>query len=70
MSLHPAFRAYLDELNPLVAQAVLDGFVPTPESARASLAGLSAFEHQNSTAKIVRSRNDGDWLFGHINSIL
>lgn len=43
MSLHPAFRAYLDELNPLVEQAVSDGFEPTPESARAALAGLNAF---------------------------
>ncbi len=30
MSLHPAFRAYLDELNPLVDQAAAFGFVPTP----------------------------------------
>lgn len=43
MTLHPAFRTYLDELNPLVEQAVRDGFVPTPESARAALAGLNAF---------------------------
>lgn len=43
MSLHPAFQAYLDELNPLVAQAVANGVVPTPESARAALAGLNAF---------------------------
>lgn len=43
MSLHPAFRAYLDELNPLIEQAQREGFVPTPESARAALAGLNAF---------------------------
>lgn len=43
MSLHPAFRAYLDELNPLVDQAAASGFVPTPESARAALAGLNQF---------------------------
>ena len=43
MSLHPAFRAYLDELNPLVDQAAAFGFVPTPESARAALAGLNQF---------------------------
>lgn len=43
MSLHPAFRTYLEVLNPLVEQAVKDGFVPTPESARAALAGLNEF---------------------------
>lgn len=43
MTLHPAFRAYLDELNPLVEQAVAAGFQPTPESARAALAGLNQF---------------------------
>ncbi|SNU01391.1 Acetyl esterase/lipase [Ruaniaceae bacterium KH17] len=43
MSLHPAFQAYLDELNPLVEQAVAAGFQPTPESARAALAGLNEF---------------------------
>lgn len=43
MSLHPAFRAYLDELNPLMEQSVSDGFEPTPESSRAALASLNAF---------------------------
>jgi acetyl esterase len=43
MTLNPAFRAYLDELNPLVAQAASNGAVPTPESARAALAGLNSF---------------------------
>ena len=43
MSLHPAFRTYLDELNPLVEKAAREGFVPTPESARAALAGLNAY---------------------------
>ncbi|GAA4367804.1 alpha/beta hydrolase fold domain-containing protein [Paeniglutamicibacter cryotolerans] len=43
MSMHSAFREYLDGLNPLVEQAARDGFVPTPESARAALVGLSAF---------------------------
>ena len=43
MTLHRAFRAYLDELNPLVEQAIAAGFVPTPESARAALAGLNQY---------------------------
>ncbi len=43
MTLHPAFRAYLDELNPLIAQAVAAGFQPTAESARAALASLNEF---------------------------
>ncbi|MDQ7992642.1 MAG: alpha/beta hydrolase [Propionicimonas sp.] len=43
MSLHPAFRAYLDDLNPLVEKAVREGFAPTPQSARAALAGLNSF---------------------------
>lgn len=43
MTLHPAFRAYLDELNPLVEQAVADGFQPSPESARAALAALNQY---------------------------
>lgn len=43
MSLHPAFASYLDELNPLVEKAAREGFVPTPESARAALAGLNAY---------------------------
>lgn len=43
MTLHPAFQAYLDELNPLVAKAAADGVVPTPQSARAALAGLNSF---------------------------
>lgn len=43
MSLHPAFRAYLDELNPLVEEAVAARIVPTPDSARAALAGLNQF---------------------------
>jgi len=43
MPLHPAFRAYLDELNPLVAEAARAGVVATPASARAALAGLNAY---------------------------
>lgn len=43
MSLHPAFQAYLDELNPLVQQAAAAGIEPTPESARAALAGLNGY---------------------------
>lgn len=43
MSLHPRFREYLDQLNPIVEQAARDGVVPTPESARAALAGLNQF---------------------------
>lgn len=43
MTMHPAFRAYLDQLNPLVAQANANGVQPTPESARAALAGLNQF---------------------------
>lgn len=43
MTLHPAFRAYLDWLNPIVAANAAAGFQPTPESARAALAGLNEF---------------------------
>lgn len=43
MSLHPAFREYLDWLNPIVAQNAAAGVEPTPESARAALAGLNEF---------------------------
>lgn len=43
MTLHPAFRAYLDQLEPIVAQAREDGIPATPESARAALAGLLQF---------------------------
>ena len=43
MTMHPAFQAYLDELNPLVEKMVAEGFTPTPESARAALAGLNQF---------------------------
>lgn len=43
MTMHPAFQAYLDELNPLVEKMTAEGFVPTPESARAALAGLNQF---------------------------
>lgn len=43
MSLHPAFAAYLAELNPLVEEAIAAGVQPTPESARAALAGLNQF---------------------------
>lgn len=43
MTLHPAFRAYLDELNPLVEKLAAEGFEPTPESARSALAGLNKF---------------------------
>lgn len=37
------FRAYLDELNVLIAQARAAGVESTPESARAALAGLNQF---------------------------
>lgn len=61
MSLHPSFRAYLDDLNPLVAQAVRDGVVATPESARAALAGLNAFAlPDRPVAKIYDSAVTGD----------
>lgn len=43
MSLHPEFQAYLDWLNPIVAQSVAAGVQATPESARAALAGLNEF---------------------------
>lgn len=43
MSLHPAFAAYLDELNPLIEAAQAAGVEPTPESARAALASLNQF---------------------------
>jgi acetyl esterase/lipase len=43
VTLHAAFQQYLDELNPLVQQAALDGVQATPESARAALAGLNVF---------------------------
>lgn len=59
MSLHPAFRTYLDELNPLVAQAARDGVVPTPESARAALVGLGAFELPKLAVARVFDRDAG-----------
>ena len=43
MSLHPAFREYLDQLNPLVVKAAAEGVQPTPDSARAALASLNQF---------------------------
>lgn len=43
MTLHPAFRAYLDELNPLIEQAARSGVRATPESARAALKDLTRF---------------------------
>lgn len=43
MTLHPAFRAYLDWLNPIVAANAAAGVQATPESARAALAGLNEF---------------------------
>lgn len=43
MTLVPAFQTYLDELNPLVAENKAKGIKPTPESARAALAGLNQF---------------------------
>jgi len=43
MPLHPAFRAYLDELNPRVEETARAGVVATPESARAALAALAGF---------------------------
>lgn len=41
MGLHPEFRAYLDWLNPIVEANA--GVAPTPEAARAALAGLNEF---------------------------
>ncbi len=53
MTLHPAFQEYLDELNPAVAKLVAEGFVPTPESARAALAGLNQYAlPQTSVARV------------------
>lgn len=43
MTLHPAFAEYLEELNVLIAEAQKAGVEPTPESARAALAGLNQF---------------------------
>lgn len=43
MTLHPAFRAYLDDLKPFIEQASRQGVRPTPESARAALASLNEF---------------------------
>lgn len=43
MSLHPAFLAYLDELNPLIAAAQAAGVQPSVDSARAALASLNQF---------------------------
>lgn len=43
MSLHPAFKTYLDELNTIVEAAERSGFQPTPESARAALASLNQY---------------------------
>lgn len=43
MSLHPAFAAYLDELNPLVEAAQAAGVEASPQSARAALASLNQF---------------------------
>ena len=43
MSLHPAFEAYLAELNPLIIAARAAGVESTPESARAALAGLNQY---------------------------
>ncbi|TIC84008.1 alpha/beta hydrolase [Nocardioides sp. GY 10127] len=54
MTLHPAFRTYLDELEPLVAAAAAAGVEPTPESARAALAGLNAFSAAPTPVAVVR----------------
>ncbi len=54
MPLHPAFRTYLDELAPLVAQAERDGVAPTPASARAALAGLRAYSAPDAPVALVR----------------
>lgn len=43
MTLHPAFARYLEDLNVLIAEAQRNGVQPTPESARAALAGLNQF---------------------------
>lgn len=43
MSLHPAFNAYLADLNPKIAAAREQGAPSTPESARAALASLNEF---------------------------
>ncbi len=60
MTLHPAFREYLDELNPLVEQAARNGFVPTPDSARAALAGLNAFALPSTSVTRVFHAAAGD----------
>ncbi len=43
MTLHPAFRAYLDELNPLIAASQAAGVESTPQSARDALASLNKY---------------------------
>lgn len=43
MTLHPAFQAYLDELNPMIEASARAGVVATPTTARAALAGLNAY---------------------------
>lgn len=43
MTLHPAFQAYLDELNPMIEASARAGVVATPTTARAALAGLNEY---------------------------
>lgn len=56
MTLHPAFRGYLDQLNPLIEQAAAAGVMPTPESARAALAGLNQFAAPAKPIAVVEDR--------------
>jgi len=56
MPLHPALRAYLDELNPRVEEAARAGAVATPESARAALAALAGFAAAPVEVALVEDR--------------
>ena len=56
MTLHPALRGYLDQLNPLIEQAAAAGVMPTPESARAALAGLNQFAAPAKPIAVVEDR--------------
>lgn len=65
MSLHPAFEEYLAQLNPLIAQSKAAGVQPTPESARAALAGLNQFsaapvEVASTIDRVVQYQLDGE----------
>ena len=57
MTLHPAFAAYLDELNVLVAKSRDEGVEPTAASAREALASLNRFaEPSTPVARIFEAR--------------